>query len=160
MLADRKKINYNNLNSNKYNNTEDKKENSILPKKYLGLYILIILILGLIFVFLINQSLIINEMNSKVNTFENELNEIQQENKNLRVEIGQKTSLSQIENIARNKLGMVNPEKTRVMVMGKDGIDNSEISGKNNLQERKKIGDLLKDFWQSINVARADELLE
>jgi len=160
MLADRKKINYNNLNSNKYNNKkEDKNENNILQKKHLCLYVMAIIILGLIFVFLINQTLIINEMNFKVNSLENELKEIKSENEDLNVQIAQKKSLSQIENIARDELGMIDPQKTKTMVMNEKGVKSTEISD-NELMERKKFSDLLKDFWQTINVVKADEFLE
>ena len=133
MLQRKEKYDYKN-----YENTQkDEKNNSHI----IVLYVIFIAFIGILFSIHIAQTVTISHLSYEVEKLENELDEIESKNNQLELKTAKKLSLSNIEKIARNKLGMVKAEKTKYIT----------LNNKNNEKHNKinsKDSDFLKGIYQ------------
>lgn len=98
------------LNQKSYNFTDVKKQ------AYTILYIVMLIFISVSILLYVSQSLKINEQSTRLMNLEKELEKIKAKNEQLEFELASKTSLTEIERIAKNKLNMVEVEKKETIV--------------------------------------------
>ncbi len=98
------------LNESSYNFTNVKKQ------AFAIIYIFMLVFISITILLYISQTLSINKQSTKLLNLENKLNSIQAENARLEVELSSKTSLAEVEKIAKNKLNMVEASKKETLV--------------------------------------------
>ncbi|MCC3144741.1 cell division protein FtsL [Halanaerobium sp. Z-7514] len=80
------------------------------------IYIIFLLLVSISIILFISQTLKINQANYELLELERRLESIQAENQKLTLNLAQKTSLSQIERIAKNELNMVEAKNREYLV--------------------------------------------
>lgn len=98
------------LNRKSYNFTDVKKQ------AYTILYIVMLIFISVSILLYVSQSLKINEQSTRLMNLEKKLEKIKAKNEQLEFELASKTSLTEIERIAKNKLNMVEVEKKETIV--------------------------------------------
>lgn len=108
--------------------TRKKDYSSSKQKKKAGIAILVLfLILILPISLIISQSLRLVHLNYQLEVLENNLSELQAENRELILDLSSKTSLKRIEKVARQDLGMVEAENVTRLVLKEDMPSENEI---------------------------------
>jgi len=131
----------------------DKKTNKKKSKTIIILYALFTILIGLMLVIYIGQSFKINQLSYEMTLLSNKLTKIEEENHDYRLKIAKKSSLSKIEKIAREKIHMIDPKETEVVV-----LNNSSLQGKNIVEKKNNNSQVVKFFaslMKSIGTIRA-----
>ncbi len=130
-----------------------KKTNKKKGKIIIILYTLFTILVGLMLVIYIGQSFKINHLNYKMNNLNKKLIKLEEENHNYKLKIAKKSSLAKIEKIARDKIHMIDPEKTEIVVLNNSDLEQRKIKEQtgNNSQMVKFFANLMK----SIGTVRA-----
>jgi len=130
-----------------------KKTNKKKGKIIIILYTLFTILVGLMLVIYIGQSFKINHLNYKMNNLNKKLIKLEEENHNYKLKIAKKSSLAKIEKIARDKIHMIDPEKTEIVVLNNSDLEQRKIKEQtgNNSQMVKFFVNLMK----SIGTVRA-----
>ena len=98
------------LNESSYNFTNVKKQ------AFTIIYIFMLVFISISILLYISQVLNINHSSSKLLQLEEKLESIKAKNERLEVELAGRTSLTEVEKIAKNKLNMVEAEKKETLV--------------------------------------------
>jgi cell division protein FtsL len=106
------------LNESSYNFTNIKKQ------AFTILYIFMMVFISISILLYISQVLNINQSSSKLLELEEKLETIKSKNERLEVELASKTSLAEVEKIAKKELNMIEPDKRETLVY------NNQIKGK------------------------------
>jgi len=88
-----------------------------LPK---GLYIIKLLFVALIAFFLLFRFSTITESQYRLSKLQSELKNTQAENEKLKVEIANLRSVARVEDIARNKLNMIEPDSHQIIYLNEN----------------------------------------
>ncbi|MFN2363051.1 MAG: cell division protein FtsL [Halarsenatibacteraceae bacterium] len=128
-----------------YSSSKQKKKAGIV---ILALFILLILPITLI----ISQSLRLVHLNYQLEVLENNLSELQTENRELILNLSSKTSLERIERVARQELGMVEAENVTRLALKEVPSENEILYASNN------ESNWLSSFWHGIQNVRAATL--
>ncbi|MFW5873177.1 MAG: cell division protein FtsL [Bacillota bacterium] len=128
-----------------YSNSKQKKKMGII---ILALFVLLILPITLI----ISQSLRLVHLNYQLEVLENNLSELQTENRELILDLSSKTSLKRIEKVARQELGMVEAENVTRLAL-KEAPTEDEVHYASNDESN-----WLSSFWHGIQNVRAATL--
>lgn len=83
------------------------------------LYIFMLILIGLSILLYISQILNINQKSSRLLELESKLEQIRSQNERLEIKLSSKTSLAEVEKIAKNKLNMVEPKNKETLVYNK-----------------------------------------
>ncbi len=136
MLQRKEKFDYKN-----YENTQkdERKKSHIIV-----LYVIFIAFIGILFSIYIAQTVTISHLSYDVEKLEQELNKIEAKNNQLELKTAKKLSLSNIEKIARNELGMIMAEKTKYITLNKENTDNHN-------KINSKDSDFLKGVYQLLD---------
>ncbi|MGM0410672.1 MAG: cell division protein FtsL, partial [Bacillota bacterium] len=100
-----------------YSYNDQKKQENKNKKIMFKLYLFCIIVIAIMLSFYIVQSVTINHLSYKVNQLENELETLERKNQNLELESAKNLSLSNIEKIAKNELGMVESNNSEYVVL-------------------------------------------
>ena len=143
----------NQFSSTGTNYSRKKDYSSSKQKKKAGITILILFIIIILpITLIISQSLRLVHLNYQLEVLENNLSELQSENRELILDLSSKTSLNRIERIAKEDLGMVEAESVTRLAL-RDGPAESEIQYASNNQS-----DWLSSFWHGVQNVRAATL--
>lgn len=110
-----------------YKNYEDNNKKETKKPGLIIFYIIFIIFIGIILAIHISQTVTITHLSYKAEELQSEVENIENENHQLQLETAKRLSLTNIEKIARNKLGMVEPDKTRYVILNKNKkLDSNE----------------------------------
>ncbi|MGM0436881.1 MAG: FtsB family cell division protein [Bacillota bacterium] len=118
MLQRKEKIDYKDFKD------PEKKENK--NKNIILIFSIALILIGSLFAIQISQMMTVTHLSYKTEELENKLNTLEDRNKNLEIEVSKKISLSSIEKIAKNELGMVEAEKVEYMAINDNKPKNKE----------------------------------
>ncbi len=127
MLNRKERYDYKNVENTDTYNDKQKKSKLNLP-----LLILLVMILGIIAVVYIGQTVKITQLNYKANNLEDELSQLQEKRQQLKVKTASESSLSNIEKIAKNKLNMVEPDNSQIIVLNNSNEEKQTEPQKDN----------------------------
>jgi len=128
-----------------YSSSKQKKKAGIV---ILALFLLLILPITLV----ISQSLRLVHLNYQLEVLENNLSELQTENKELILDLSSKTSLKRIERVARQELGMVEAKNVTRLALKEIPAENEILYASNS------ESNWLSSFWHGIQNVRAATL--
>ena len=111
-----------------YKDYKTPEKNEGKSKNLIIVFAVTLILIGALFALQISQMVTITHLSYKTEELHENLNSLENRNKNLEIKITKKISLSKIEKIAKNKLGMVKAEKIDYIA-----INNKE---KNNKEEK------------------------
>ena len=136
-----------------YSYNDEKKEKNDNNKIMFKLYLFCIVVIAIMLSFYIIQSVTINHLSYKVNELESELNSLERKNQKLELQSAKRLSLSNIEKIAKNKLGMVESNNSEYVVLNNKSNSNKEenIINKNN----EGILTALYNFFDNLETVKA-----
>ncbi|MFW5979818.1 MAG: cell division protein FtsL [Bacillota bacterium] len=127
MLNRKERYDYKNVENTDTYNDKQKKSKLNLP-----LLILLVMILGIIAVVYIGQTVKITQLNYKAKNLEDELSQLQEKRQQLKVKTASESSLSNIEKIAKNKLNMVEPDNSQIIVLNNSNEEKQTEPQKDN----------------------------
>jgi len=105
---------------------------SVKKKTYFYVYIFLIILIGSLLVLHISHLLQVDSFNYRINNLEQRLNLLKEKNNELQLKVASQSSLSKIEQLAKNKLEMVEAEQFEVLVYANpDKYDKIENKDKN-----------------------------
>lgn len=87
---------------------------------------LISVVLFSVFLFYVWQKIYLLQLGYNQNKLQKEIQKWEEENSKLIVDIGKRTSLSQIDRFARERLGMVSPDKKNIVILDSPGKEDRE----------------------------------
>ncbi len=126
----------------------NKKDNTIII-----LYAFFIVLIAVMLVLYIGQSFKIDQLSYKKDILNEKLKSLEEENHEYKLKVAKKSSLSNIEQIARNKISMIDPEKTEVVVLKKgDSRQNPVITTP---EENPQVIRFFASLVKSIGTVRA-----
>ncbi|ADO76866.1 FtsB family cell division protein [Halanaerobium praevalens] len=109
--------NYVDLDSNNnYLNNPAYNFNNVKKQAYIIIYIFLLVFISISILLYVSQILNINQQSSKLLNLEKELETIKTKNERLELNLATKTSLAEVERIAKNKLNMVEAQKKETLV--------------------------------------------
>lgn len=109
--------NYVDLDSNNnYLNNPAYNFNNVKKQAYTIIYIFLLVFISISILLYVSQILNINQQSSKLLNLEKELETIKTKNERLELNLATKTSLAEVERIAKNKLNMVEAQKKETLV--------------------------------------------
>mgnify|MGYP006291280129 CR=1 FL=1 len=127
MLNRKEKIDYKDYSKNKKTSKTNKKTGK---NKFIRLYIAFVILVGIILVVYIGQLVKITHLNYKIESLQVKLNKIEDSNHHLKLKLAKKSSLSHIEEVARNKLNMTDPKETQIIVLNKKSSSHNSVKNK------------------------------
>lgn len=163
LLQTKPKIDYNYGNGNykkelfnKGNNRVNNKSN-IKVARTMIFFLLTLILIGFLLVAYIGQSLHIAHLNFKIEKLKVELKEINDSNHELSLQLARDRSLAKIEEIAKNELKMIEPEKMEIIVL------NSKNKNQNSLKELKTdnkffLARIFGDLLDRLGTVKANSL--
>ena len=104
---------YRNPNVDRYK----KKQHQSRKRPHKGIYIIKLLFIALTAFMLVSQFSTITEKQYRVEKLQAELKDTEAQNDKLRVEIANLKSVSRIDDIAKNKLNMIEPHKQQIIYL-------------------------------------------
>lgn len=108
---------YVDVNSNpNYLSESSYKLPNIKRQAYTIIYLFLLIFISVSILFYVSQVLNINQQSSKLMHLEEKLETIKAKNEKLEVELASKTSLAEVEKIAKNKLNMVESDNKKTLV--------------------------------------------
>ena len=102
---------YSNYKSNDYNDYEED------SKKKIYIYLILLTICAIILLVYISYTLQINNLSYRINQMQNELHILEEKNHKLNIKLSNASSLSQVDQLARTELNMVEPESMETIVL-------------------------------------------
>lgn len=109
--------NYVDLNANNnYLNNPAYNFSNVKKQAYTMIYIFLLVFISISILLYVSQTLNINKQSSKLLNLRTELKTIKAQNERLELNLATKTSLAEIERIAKNKLNMVEAQKKETLV--------------------------------------------
>lgn len=90
--------------------------NNVKKQAYTIIYIFLLVFISVSILLYVSQILNINNQSSKLLSLEKELANIKAKNERLELNLATKTSLAEVERIAKNKLNMVEAQKKETLV--------------------------------------------
>ncbi len=102
---------YSNYKSNDYNDYEED------SKKNIYIYLILLTICAIILLVYISYTLQINNLSYRINQMQNELHILEEKNHKLNIKLSNASSLSQVDQLARTELNMVEPESMETIVL-------------------------------------------
>ena len=130
----------------KQNDKKSEKSNS-----FMSLYIVFVIFIGLLLALHISHTVKITHLSYKVEELEGQLKNLKSENHQLQLKTAKKLSLKNIESIARNELGMEEPDKIRYISLNTHNKINDES---NNLKNKNTLR-AIYDFFEKIKTVNA-----
>jgi len=129
-------------------------------KLIMFLYTFALVVVAFVLVFYISQSLTITRLNFKLENLEEKLKHINSKNKELELKLAQNTSLSKVENVARKKLNMKQPQAVEVIVLNnsheiKKQKTKTIIEDRNN-EQKLLFAQVMENIWKKLNVVKAE----
>ncbi|TDX53021.1 cell division protein FtsL [Orenia marismortui] len=144
--------------------TKVKKSRSNATFKLMLLYGFLIFLIGILVILYINQYVQISRMNFEVEKLEEKRDKLKTEQAHLQLDISELKSLSRIEKIAKNKLGMIEPNKVKYIVsskpLQKDKLETSKHkeNSRNKTNFDKSIKDRLLVWFSTMSKVQAGTL--
>lgn len=109
--------NYVDLNANNnYLNNPAYNFSNVKKQAYTMIYIFLLVFISISILLYVSQTLNINKQSSKLLNLRTELKTIKAQNERLELNLATKTSLAEIEKMAKNKLNMVEAQKKETLV--------------------------------------------
>ena len=102
---------YSNYKSNDYNDYEED------SKKNIYIYLILLTICAIILLVYISYTLQINNLSYRIDRMQNELHALEEKNHKLNIKLSNASSLSQVDQLARAELNMVEPESMETIVL-------------------------------------------
>ena len=90
--------------------------NNIKKQAYTILYLFVLILISASILFYISQVININQQRSKLMELEKDLQKIKAKNEQLELKLASKTSLAEVEKIAKNELNMIEAKKKETLV--------------------------------------------
>jgi len=108
-----------NSNTVSYDNYSVKKERESISqnKRLLFCFLVIFLVFIIPMALIISQSLRIVHLNYQLEELQGELSQISSNNKEMEMQVASMRSLSRLERVARNELGMVEPDQVQRLAL-------------------------------------------
>ncbi|MFO7816031.1 MAG: cell division protein FtsL [Halanaerobiales bacterium] len=127
MYNNNKENNYNN-NVNGYNNYKsgDYSDYDEESKKNIYIYLILLTICAIILLVYISYTLQINNLSYKIDQMQNELHALEEKNHKLNIKLSNASSLSQVDQLARSELDMVEPESMETIVLKTEEVEVAE----------------------------------
>lgn len=145
-----RKIDYKDYSKNKKTSSQNKKKTD--SSKLIRLYVAFVLFIGIILVLYIGQIVKITHLNYQIESLQTNLQNIEDSNHHLKLKLAKKSSLSQIEEMARNRLNMVDPKETQIVVLkNKSKIQKSD----NQVKEGTSIMQAFNSILDRIRTVKA-----
>lgn len=121
------KNNYNN-NVNGYNNCKSKDYNNYEEdsKKNIYIYLILLTICAIILLVYISYTLQINNLSYRIDQMQKELHALEEKNHKLNIKLSNASSLSQVGQLARSELNMVEPESMETIVLTSEEVEVAE----------------------------------
>jgi len=111
---------YSNYKSNEYNEYDED------SKKNIYIYLILLTICAILLLVYISYTLQINNLSYKINQMQNELHALEEKNHKLNIKLSNASSLSQVDQLARNKLNMIEPESMETIVLKSEEVEVAE----------------------------------
>lgn len=121
-----------NQNSHEYNDVK--------KQAFTVLYIAIMVAISFSVLLYVSQTLTIHQQSSKLLALENKLEEIKSKNENLEIKLAGRTSLVEVEKIAKNELNMVEPAAKE------------RLSYSNNLNSEQYVADIPQEKFFLVQI--------
>src|SRR6056297_1699986 len=118
-------------------------------KKNIYIYLILLTICAIILVVYISYTLKINNLSYQIDQMQNEIHAMEETNHKLGIQLSNASSLTQVDEIARNELSMVEPESMETIVLKTEDI---EIENKTN---SRYFFSQITDFITNLGTARA-----
>lgn len=147
--------NYNFTYLGKNENRKDNSSKNKLSGKTAVFYLFLLLLFALIMVAYIGQCVKITHLNYKMSYLEDELNSIQREIHQLNLKLARELSVARIEQIAKNELNMVEPEKVEFVLMKNQENNEEDIYPG---QREIFFVRVINNFLERMSTVRAEEL--
>jgi len=144
--------NYNNVNGYNHNNNNSNSSYADYDKedkKNIYIYLILLTICAIILVVYISYTLKINNLSYQIDQMQNEIHAMEETNHKLGIQLSNASSLTQVDEIARNELSMVEPESMETIVLKTEDI---EIENKTN---SRYFFSQITDFITNLGTARA-----
>lgn len=90
--------------------------NNIKKQAYTILYLFVLILISASILFYISQVININQQRSKLMELEKDLQKIKAKNEQLELKLASKTSLAEVEKIAKNELNMIEAKEKETLV--------------------------------------------
>ena len=150
MFKNNKKKNYNN-NVNNYNHYENGEyaDYNEEDKKNIYIYLILLTICAIILLVYISYTLKINDISYRIDQMQNELQALEETNHKLGIKLSNASSLSQVDQLARSELNMVEPDSMQTLVLKTENI---EVAKK---PERSYFLSEVTSFIANLGTARA-----
>ncbi|MCF8001254.1 MAG: cell division protein FtsL [Halanaerobiales bacterium] len=111
---------YSNYKSNEYNEYDED------GKKNIYIYLILLTICAILLLVYISYTLQINNLSYKIDQMQNELHTLEEKNHKLNIKLSNASSLSQVDQLARNELNMVEPESMETIVLKSKEVEVAE----------------------------------
>jgi cell division protein FtsL len=85
-----------------------------------GRYILVLALVALMAIILLSRFSMITESQYRIEKLKNELKNIEEQNQRLKVEVANLKSVARIEDIAKNKLNMIEPDSHQIVYLNEN----------------------------------------
>ncbi len=118
------------------------------------LYVVFLLIVGFILSLYIGQSVKITQLNYELDNLKEKITELEEKNNEFTIELAQKSSLAKIEQVARQKIHMVEPENTEVIVLNNENEQTQPAE--NNNEGKMYVFQVINDIMKRVNTVMAD----
>ncbi|MBR4949416.1 MAG: hypothetical protein IKZ25_01440 [Clostridia bacterium] len=125
--------------------TQKKKQNSFTTFDVLLCILAVIMMLGLVI-----SSVQLSDVSKEIRICKNQIEELQSDEKKLEVEMEKKLNLRNIEEIAKNELGLSKIEKSQIHYLSIVSDDKIQLS--NNDNSESTVGNALSSLVRSFNI--------
>ncbi len=144
----KKGYNNNTNNYNHYENGEYAEQNNE-DKKNIYIYLILLTICAIILLVYISYTLRINNLSYRIDQMQNEIQALEEKNHKLGIKLSNASSLSQVDQLARSELNMVEPDSMQTLVLKTEEV---EVA---NTPERSYFLSEVTDFITNLGTARA-----
>lgn len=111
---------YSNYKSNEYNDYDED------SKKNIYIYLILLTICAIILLVYISYTLQINNLSYRIDQMQNEVHALEEKNHKLNIKLSNASSLSQVDQLARSELNMVEPESMETIVLKSEEAEVAE----------------------------------
>ncbi len=125
--------------------TQKKKKNSFTTFDVLLCVLAVIMMLGLVV-----SSVQLSDVSREIRICKEEIEELQSDEKKLEVEMEKKLNLRNIEEVAKNELGLSKIEKSQIHYLSIVSDDKIQLS--NNEKNESAVGNALSSLVRSFNI--------
>ncbi|MCF8008956.1 MAG: cell division protein FtsL [Halanaerobiales bacterium] len=135
-------------NNQNYDNGQYAK-NTENDKKNIYIYLILLTICAIILLVYISYTLKINNLSYKIEKVQNEIQVLEDKNHKLSIKVSNLNSLSQIDEIARTELNMIEPQSMHTLVMQREEIQLASEP------ERRFFLSQVTEFFSNLGTVRA-----